>query len=243
MKFLLLLAFAGLFLSNPLPAQQHDESESQGGMLGLHAILAFPSGAFAEHFEHVGLGGGLDLAYAPPSLPVAAGLSMNLSWFAMSTSNIVVEHDRYDGHVDIEIASKLATLNLFARLQPHTGPFRPFVEGLAGLFILWTDCSVDESYEQYGLHGNNAINDATFGFGASGGIEYLIGRGLAKTSEGSGDAYVSVRIRYFAGGELEYINGDRITFNREGEPIVAPEDVLKSKLEILQIIIGLTARF
>lgn len=242
MRHLMVLVLLAAFAVTDLVAQEEGSKKLQGGLLSLHGILTYPRSAFAEKYDHVGLGGGLDLGWAPTTLPVVAGFSGNFSYFSSTTMHVPVVLSGSRTTVDVDAVSKLATLNLFARLQPHTGAFRPFIEGLLGLFILWADFSVDERYENSGLRGESVLSDASFGYGAGGGMEFRVYTGTEGNTGGPAEAYISARVRYLYGGEMEYLHEETITFDSKGEPHVLPENVMKSDIEMMQVLIGITAR-
>lgn len=234
-----------LFLSSaPLLAQDEPtpEPELVGGLVNLHAVLTFPQGVFAEQLDKVAGGLGMDLGYAPPHLPVVAGLTGNLSWYDGSSDDVFVVTDRYTGWMPLSASGKLLTLYLFARMQPETGPFRPYAEVLGGLNVLWMDSSVDDEFSEMGFSGDNILTDASLGYGGGGGIEYLI---LSEHSDGRqyAEGFINLRVRYLFGGRMEYLKADAVRFDEEGKPFVRSEDRMRSDIEMLQVMVGLTVRF
>lgn len=242
MRHFIAFIIGTVFLSSvPLHAQEEPEPSMHGGLVNLHAVLTFPQGVFAEQLDKIAGGLGMDLAYAPLQLPVVAGLTGNLSWYDGSSEDVYVSTNRYTGWMPLSASGKLLTLYFFARMQPETGPFRPYAEVLGGLNVLWMDSSVDEEFQEMGFSGDNILTDAGLGYGAGGGIEYLVFR---EHSEGYQyvEGYVSLRVRYLFGGRMEYLKADAVSFSEDGTPFVRSEDRMRSDIEMLQVMVGFTIR-
>ena len=233
---------AVVFAASPLLAQDETAPEMSGGLVNLHGVITLPRGVFAEQLDKIAGGVGLDLAYAPAELPVVAGLSGNLSWYDGITDQVYVTMNRFSGWMPLSASGKLLTIYLVARMQPHTGVFRPFAELLGGLNVLWMDSSVDEEYQELGFSGDNILTDAGLAYGAGGGIEFRVYRGR-NSSRQFGEVYVSLRARYIYGAELEYLQADAVSFDENGKPYVRSEDRMRSDIEMMQIMAGLTLRF
>ena len=241
-SFIVAVLSALAFMPMQAYAQEEEAVELQGALMNLHGVLTFPQAEFGEKLDRVGAGFGLDLGYAPPWLPVAAGVSGNMSWYSSETTDVYVDTDRYRGWMPLGADGKLFTVYIFARLQPHTGVFRPFVEGLTGLNILWMDSSVeDDEYKDLGFSGANDLTDVGLGYGAGGGLEFRVYSG-ANNSDQYSEAYVSLRVRYLYGSRMEYLQAEAISFDEEGKPFVRSEDRMRSDIEMLQVMVGITGR-
>lgn len=232
---------AVVLMSMPVSAQEGESSGLQGGLVNLHGVLTFPRGAFEKNLDRVGAGFGLEFGYAPTTLPLAAGLSGNFSWYDGKSTNVYVNTQNYKGRLPLDVSGKMMTLYLFLRLQPHTGVFQPFAEGLGGLNILWMNSSVEESYEEKGFSGENVLTDAGFGYGAGGGLEFRVYRGPNNSGQYT-EAYISLRLRYLYGGKMEYLQAEAVSFDGNGKPFVRPEDRMSSEIEMMQIMVGITGR-
>jgi hypothetical protein len=225
-----------------LHAQEDGAYELQGGLFSLDGMLLFPRGAFAENLDKAGLGLSLDLGYAPQRLPLAMGLTGSYAFYESTPMDVPVTHLGSTRYVDMTATNRIVTLNLFFRIQPEDGAFRPFFEGLVGMHILWTSSTVDDDEdEELGFSGDTFLSDAAFSYGGGGGIDLRVYTG-ANTNGSYGELYISARVRYLYGGEAEYLDGDSISFDSNGAPRILPEDKMKSGTDMMQILVGITMR-
>lgn len=150
-------------------AQEEEAYELQGGLFSLDGMLVFPRGAFAENLDKAGLGLSLDLGYASQRLPLAMGLTGSYAFYESTPTDVPVTYLGSARYVDMTATNRIVTLNLFIRVQPEDGAFRPFFEGLVGVHILWTSSTMDDDEdEELGFIGDISLSDAAFSLAGEG---------------------------------------------------------------------------
>ncbi len=241
-RYVIVLLLLVVFSVTHVHAQEEEEHELLSGLFSLDGMLLYPRGAFAENLTKVGLGLSADLGYAPQRLPLAMGLTGSYAFYGSTSMDVPVSGLGSTRYVGMTATNRIVTLNLFLRVQPEDGAFRPFFEGLVGMHILWTSSSVDdEEDEDLGFSGDTFLSDAAFSYGAGGGIDFRVYSG-AGTNGSYGELYVSARVRYLYGGEAEYLDDESISFDSNRAPRVLPEDKMKSGTDMMQVLVGITVR-
>lgn len=233
-----------LLLAAPVLRAQDEAFTIGQGTGGLNFLLTFPQGEFKENSDDIGYGLGFDLGYVLPRLPLSVGLAGGFSIYGSrefkvpfpGTGNLVT--------VDLTTNNNIATGHAFLRLQPQDGLFRPYVEGLVGLNVFWTESEVkDERYENRDFAGSTNLSDVAFSYGAGGGLMIRVHRGESDTPGKGVEVFVDLKARYLYGGKAKYFDEKSITFDANGAPLLLEANALESATDMLQTMIGVAVRF
>jgi hypothetical protein len=154
--------------------------------------------------------------------------------------------------VEVSTNNNVVETHLSLRLQPRTGRFRPYVEGLAGFKYLFTHTTVgDEDFgnddlgdDELGddIAGSTNYDDFALSGGAGAGIDVRVcqQREPGKTLRAVG---VHLGVQYLLGQEAEYLAEDDLTDeNGNGQLDRSELDVRRSRTTFLQPQFGVTFR-
>ncbi|MBR9975222.1 MAG: hypothetical protein KFF77_06545 [Bacteroidetes bacterium] len=233
-----------LLLPAPMLLAQEEAFSIGQGQGGLHFLLTFPQGEFKENSDDIGYGLGFDLGYVLPRMPLSVGLTGGFSVYGTrefdvpfyGTGNLVT--------VELTTHNNIATGHAFLRVQPQDGLFRPYVEGLVGLHVFWTESEVkDERYEDRDIAGSTNLSDAAFSYGAGGGVMFRVHRGESDTPGRGVEVFIDLKARYLYGGKAKYFDEKSITFDANGAPLLLEANALESTTDMLQTMIGVAVRF
>ncbi|MDT8323041.1 MAG: hypothetical protein RRA94_02930 [Bacteroidota bacterium] len=240
--FVLVLCLVAVSSITPthVQAQEFRLGQFQGG---LHFMLAFPQGEFEENTDQVGVGLNLDLGYVIPDMPVVAGAAFGFATYGSETFNVPFSSTVQLVNVDLTTSNNLAIGHLFLRVQPQSGIFRPYFEGLLGFNYLWTESSVeDERYEDSQIAGSTNLDDFAFSYGAGGGLMFRVYRGETEQPGQGIEVLVDLKARYLYGGEAKYFDKESITEDENGAPVLLEENALQSETDMLNFSIGVVVR-
>lgn len=229
------------FLSTTqLQAQEFRLGQFQGG---LHFMLAFPQEEFRENTDQIGAGLNIDLGYVIPEMPVVAGASFAFATYGSETFNVPFSSTVQLVNVDLTTSNNLALGHLFLRVQPQTGVFRPYFEGLLGFHYLWTESKVeDERFEDSEIAASTNLDDFAFSYGAGGGLMFRVYQGETEQPGQGIEVLVDLKARYLYGGEAKYYDKDSITEDANGAPVLLEENALQSETDMLNFSIGVVVR-
>ncbi|MCS4194368.1 hypothetical protein GGP50_002594 [Salinibacter ruber] len=154
--------------------------------------------------------------------------------------------------VEVSTNNNVVETHLSLRLQPRTGRFRPYVEGLAGFKYLFTRTTVggedfgndDLGDDELGddIAGSTNYDDFALSGGAGAGIDVRVYRRRepGKTLRAVG---VHLGVQYLLGQEAEYLaEGDLTDENGNGRLDRSELDVRRSRTTFLQPQFGVTFR-
>jgi hypothetical protein len=205
------LLVLGLLNSPSLFAQEWAASPTQWqGGVGL--ILGVPQGAFQRNITDPGIGIGGHIGYRVPQSPLMIGLRIDYLIYGYERRAAPFSTTIPDVTVDVNTNNNILQTNIFMRIQPRNGVFRPYIEGLAGMNYLFTHTSIHDQSSIF--NDNDAIastvnfDDAalTYGFGAGFNLRVYDGREkLAITQRGVGAVSLDFSLRYLNGTEASYL--------------------------------------
>ena len=189
----LALAVPGAALAQDVDPTAGDEDWSPPfeGELGL--AVGVPQNELSQNVKHDGLGFDLYLGTGPPRLPIAFGAELGFLTYGSKDST-----DRLAGQpVRVTTDNDIFLGHLVVRIRPHDWVVRPYVEGLVGFKLFFTNTKVSslDGTETIASESDNA--DAAFSYGAGGGVIVpLFG----------GPFYVSAGARYLFGTKASYLS-------------------------------------
>ncbi len=235
------------------PPPAADSVPAVSGQVNLRGTVGIPRGGLRNNIS--GVGGGLH-GYIGGWIgrrPLLVGLDLGILNYGRTTDQ--VPFSRTVGpRVPVEVSTNnnVVETHLSLRLQPRTGRFRPYVEGLAGFKYLFTRTTVgDEDF------GNDDLGDDELGddiaestnyddFALSGGAGAGIDvRVYQQREPGKTLRAVDVHlgVQYLLGQEAEYLaEGDLTDENENGQLDRSELDVRRSRTTFLQPQFGVTFR-
>ncbi len=243
----------GLAPSPVAPSPAADSVPAVSGQVNLRGTVGIPRGGLRNNISGVGgrlhgyIGGWIGRR------PLLVGLDLGILNYGRTTDQ--VPFSRTVGpRVPVEVSTNnnVVETHLSLRLQPRTGRFRPYVEGLAGFKYLFTRTTVgDDDF------GNDELGDDELGDdiaestnyddfalsgGAGAGIDVRVyqQREPGKTLRAVG---VHLGVQYLLGQEAEYLaEGDLTDENGNGRLDRSELDVRRSRTTFLQPHFGMTFR-
>ena len=133
--------------------------------------------------------------------------------------------------VDLTTTNSIAHLGVGPQISAPAGPIRPYVNGFAGLSYISTSSSVEGSanYDDPFATTTN-FDDATFSYGAGGGVLIPFGRGRNPVSLDAG-------VTYRVNGVAEYLTEGGIEDNPDGSITLYP---IRSDTDLLTFHLGVS---
>jgi hypothetical protein len=188
---LLLLAFAVTAAAQP-------QFQAGGGF-----SLAFPQKDFEENVDNTGIGATGNFLYRFGQSPFLVGLAGGFWIYGSDTyQTSLVDAPVW---VDVTTTNSIFAFDLLFRVQPQSGPVRPYLDVLGGFNWLSTSTSIDNDDGEEIASSNNK-NDQAWGWGFGGGLMFRVYNGVARGREDGLDAvHVDLGIRSMHGGEAEYL--------------------------------------
>ena len=196
--------------------------------------IALPQGEFDEKVENNGFGFTGQALFSVPGSPVAIGGSFGGVIYGSETRREPFSTTIPDVTVDVETNNYILLGHLVLRIQPPTGSFRPYAEGVIGFNYLFTETTIESREEDIASDTN--FDDGVFSYGGGGGIMFMVYEG------GGGrpvNVFVDLGARYLKGGKAQYLREGSI--RREDGRVLY--DIEESKTDLLAIHIGATVQF
>jgi len=250
-----LLGAGALFTAPPAAGQEGlapppaaDSVPAVSGQVNLRGTVGIPRGGLRNNIS--GVGGGLH-GYIGGWIgrrPLLVGLDLGILNYGRTTDQ--VPFSRTVGpRVPVEVSTNnnVVETHLSLRLQPRTGRFRPYVEGLAGFKYLFTRTTVgDDDFgdDELGddIAGSTNYDDFALSGGAGAGIDVRVyqQREPGKTLRA---VDVHLGVQYLLGQEAEYLAEGELTDENENGQLDRSElDVRRSRTTFLQPQFGVTFR-
>lgn len=210
-------------------------------------LLGFPQDEFSENMDNIGVGIAGDLLYLPPSLPIGMGLSIGVMVYGEDRRREPFSTTIPEVEVEVTTTNNVGMGHLLLRTQGKLGIFQPYLDGLFGFSYFYTRTKI----EDIGLTNNEEIasstnlSDFALSYGAGVGIMIKIHEeGLLLESDKEnekiiGKILIDLRIRYFTGGEAEYLKKGSIQ-SMNGNVIY---EINKSTTDMITTQIGVTVEF
>lgn len=221
-----------LFLAVAAPARAQGEGS-------IHLLAGLPQGAFAERTGNaLGIGLGGQLLYRAPGTPLAVGAELGFLIYGQETFRDCLVSCRVQ--VDVVTTNNVALGHLLLRVQPPRGVVRPYADAFFGLNYLFTESRIEDvDRNRPELASQTNFDDLAFSFGAAGGTQVTVFRGVS--AEGTPyELALDARLRYVRGGEANYLRRGSITEQPDG---TLEFDVERSRTDLLLPQLGLTIRF
>jgi len=232
-RYLTGLFLAGLVLGLPKTVQA--QLYPQGS---LAVIVGFPQGEFDQKVENVGFGldlfGGIGLGRTP----VVVGIEGSFLMYGFERRRTPFSNTIPDVTVEVETSNSIALGHLVLRLQPSSGPLRPYADGLFGVKYFFTETTVkDDNFSDREIASSTNFDDAALSYGVGGGVDIQVYRGRGGKKVGA--VLISAGARYLFGSEAEYLREGSIE-RRDGQVFFTTE---RSETNILITRLGVTLQF
>ncbi len=230
------------------PSPVADSVPAVSGQVNLRGTVGIPRGGLRNNIS--GVGGGLH-GYIGGWIgrrPLLVGLDLGILNYGRTTDQ--VPFSRTVGpRVPVEVSTNnnVVETHLSLRLQPRTGRFRPYVEGLAGFKYLFTRTTVggdDFGNDELGddIAESTNYDDFALSGGAGAGIDVRVyqQREPGKTLRA---VDVHLGVQYLLGQEAEYLAEGDLTDENGNDQLDRSElDVRRSRTTFLQPQFGVTFR-
>ncbi|MDX1531667.1 MAG: outer membrane beta-barrel protein, partial [Rhodothermales bacterium] len=169
---------AGLLAARPAQAQLYLNLDVQGGV---------PVDDFEDELDDVGFGVAGTVLYGLAPLPVAVGVEGGVLTYGRQARALPAQIDEGAAFLgEVEMTNRIGHLYAVLRLQPGSGAFRPYLDGLVGFNHFATQTTTtqrvflaDEDLELIDLADaaefeertvSNDFDDFAFSYGAGAGV-------------------------------------------------------------------------
>ncbi|MBN1223659.1 MAG: hypothetical protein JXB23_10440 [Candidatus Aminicenantes bacterium] len=181
---------------------------------GINFTLGIPQNEFNENINTTGLGGSGYFSFRLPKSPLSIGTSFSVLVYGSETREEFLNAAIPEVIVDVKTHNYILLCNLFLRVQPHQGQFRPYAEGLIGFNYLWTETGI---YDQSGpsfdeIASSVNLDDFSLNYGLGGGLMMQV----YQRQNSAFAVFIDLGVRYLKGGKAEYLReGDIVQLNGE----------------------------
>ena len=151
-----------------------------------------------------------------------------------------------DVTVDVTTSNNVFQGHLLLRVQPQQSAFRPYLDGLVGFNYLWTETSIRSEHIDIDDKVANSTNfsDGAFSYGGGGGVLFRVYDGSQKELQPGetrfSGLYIDFGVKYFKGGEAEYLKKGDIERTDAGKIIYHPS---QSKTDLMNFTLGIVLVF
>jgi hypothetical protein len=205
--------------------------------------LAYPQKDFKKNIDNIGIGAAGSFTYRFGRSPFLAGASLGF-WIYGNQTREVPFPGVEEVTVDVTTTNSFVMGHLMLRVQPQSGPVRPYIDGLAGFNFLST--STDISSQDSDRNGDNKIagsnnsSDIASNYGFGGGLMIRVYDAAARGHEGGLEGvFVDLGIRSLKGGKAEYLKEGSIR-NENGK---VTYDKFKSETDLVTYHVGVSFDF
>ncbi len=188
---------------------------------GIWLLGALPQGEFHDHVEDNGFGLGGSFGVRLPQSPVYLGTELDFAVYGQTKYETLLSG--LPVGVSVQTDNSIVQGLLVLRLQPPTGPVRPYADGLFGFNYLFTTTTIKDRRYDENIASDTNQDDTALAWGGGGGVMIrLWGREAASLSSGPMALLLDLRGRYLVGGEARYLKegtiavvNDRIMYKEE----------------------------
>ena len=198
-------------------------------------IVGLPQGEFERNVDDAGVGLNFFVGIGLGRTPFVVGLDGGFLVYGFERRHEPFSTTIPDVTVAVETSNAIAMGHVLLRLQPPTGSFQPYVDGLFGFKYFFTETSIsDEDYGgDFAIASSTNFDDAALSYGVGGGLDIEIHRGQRKS------VFINVGARYLFGSEAEYLKEGSIE-RRNGRVFFTTD---RSETDLLIMQLGITLKF
>jgi hypothetical protein len=209
------------------------QSLAQMGEVSIEGLVGVPQADFRNEINRAGLGIGLTGGYQFPRSPVQVGAKFGFMNYGIDRRNAPLSTTIPDITVRVENQYNIVQGHGYLRLTPPTGPFRPYVEGLAGFNYLFTQTAIYERGSNEEKLTDTNFDDTAFSYGLGGGFKVLL------YADAGSNMYLDMRANYMFGNSATYLKKGSITVEN-GQ---AYYDAYRSATDMLLLQVGVSITF
>ena len=209
------------------------QTRAQMGEVSVEGLVGLPQADFKNEINRAGLGIGFTGGVQLKGSPFHVGAKFGFMNYGIDRRNTPLSSTIPDLSVRVENQYNMIQGHGFVRVTPPSGPFRPYIEGLAGFNYLFTQTAIYErgTFEEKLTDTN--FDDTAFSYGLGGGFKVLL------YSDAGSNVYLDARANYLFGNSANYLKKGSITVEN-GQ---AYYDVYRSATDLLLIQIGASITF
>jgi hypothetical protein len=207
---------------------------------GASLVLGVPQSQFRRNVD--GVGGGLAgyLTYAPEEQPLSIGLQVTFINYGSQDTKDIIYGPAVPIRGKVTTANNILSIHLLGRMQPNSGSFRPYIEGLIGWNDLFTRTAVTDEGTGESIQSNTDLNDNAFSYGGGGGMLIrLSGPEAEKPDDLANGWFLSFGARYMFGGKAKYLKEGSI--RRENNTLIF--STLESTTDLFIFSVGASYHF
>jgi opacity protein-like surface antigen len=205
---------------------------AQEMQVGFDFLTVFPRGEFRDNVSNNGYGASGHFFVRVKQSPLLVGVDVGGVVYGSETRRERLLADVPDVRVDVTTKNNIFLTHFIGRAQPRHGAVRPYVDGLIGFKVLYTDTTIDIDSENSPSDTN--LSDVTLSYGVGGGVQVQL-----MSSRRRPVVLLDAGVRYLRGGRAEYLREGSI--HREDGVVFF--DVLRSRTDIVTAQVGVTFRF
>jgi len=218
----------------PLAAQN-----STRNIFGITLGAGFPMGAFKTTLGKDGFQFDLYYARRLKSAPLFIGFDCAFFIYGMSTRQEPLENIP-EVDVDVETSNSVIQGLFFIRLQPVKGPFRPYIEGLAGVSYLSTSTTITErEFPWDEIASDTNFSDFALAAGGGAGVEIHLWGGRQSGRRRTLEGVLDIKARYLTGSKAKYLKEGSIVYEG-GQAVYLYQE---SATNLLSFQAGISFRF
>jgi hypothetical protein len=225
-RFVFAFTLVGIF---SIPQQ----SFAQMGEVSIEGLIGIPQADFRNEINRAGLGIGLTGGYQFPRSPVQVGAKFGFMNYGIDRRNAPLSTTIPDITVRVENQYNIVQGHSYLRLTPPSGPFRPYIEGLAGFNYLFTQTAIYERGSNEEKLTDTNFDDTAFSYGLGGGFKVLL------YADAGSNMYLDMRANYMFGNSATYLKKGSIAIEN-GQ---AYYDAYRSATDMLLLQVGVSITF
>ena len=209
---------------------------------GADFLIGVPQKDFADNVDNTGYGASGQFAYFLGDTPIAVGGEVGFLNYGTVKRFEQFSPDIPEVLLRVSTTNNIVLTHGFVRVQPRTGPVRPYFDGLIGFKYLFTRTSIqDENFSGETIASSTNFDDLAFSYGIGGGMTIRVWEGESGR-RGQAPAQLSIHLgaRYLWGAEARYLKKGSIRQDSNGDVIY---DVFQSKTDMLTPQIGIRVSF
>ena len=229
MRYVLVAACSILLLAQSAAAQSWQA--------GVDFLIGSPQGEFRKNVDKVGFGLTGNVGYAPEGTPVMLGLEFGFMNYGSAERREPFSTTIPDVFVNVSTTNNFVSGHALVRIQPNTGAFRPYLQGMVGYNYLFTETKIENiNVPGQEVASSNNLSDGAFSYGGGAGMMFRV---YSSDDGDVSDVFIDLGVRYSFGGEAEYMKEGSVR-NVNGTAVY---DIMKSKTDLLIFQIGASVRF
>jgi len=209
---------------------------------GADFLIGVPQKEFADNVDDTGYGASGQFAYFLGDSPIAVGGEVGFLNYGTLERFEPFSPDIPEVVVRVSTTNNILLTHGFVRVQPRTGPVRPYFDGLIGFKYLFTRTSIqDDSYSGETFASSTNFDDFAFSYGIGGGMTIRVWEGdPGRRGQAPAELSIHLGARYLWGAEARYLRKGSIRQAPDGGVIY---DVFESKTDMLTPQIGIRVNF